>query len=147
MSADVDLLEGLAAALHAAGAAVWRPDTAYLPAETAITLGGLPDAPHRAVALALYGPSDDHPDQAAGVRRLQVRVRGIPGKYRDAVDLDDACFNALHGLTHQQFGAAHANQVLRVSGVPLGMDDTRRWEISSNYEIDVDTPPTALRPH
>ena len=147
MSADTDLLDGLAQALHDAGVAIWRTDAPYAAGETAIVLGGMPQSPHRAVALALYGPSDDHPDQAYGIRRVQVRVRGLPGSYRDAVDLDDACFHALHALTHQQWGDAHANQVLRISGVPLGQDDAKRWEITSNYQVDLDTPPTALRPH
>lgn len=148
MSADRDLLIGIAQRLEDAGAATYRSDsTPYLPGETAVVFGTMPDTPNRVVCLALYGPSDDHPDLALGVRRLQVRSRGNPGSYLDAVDLDEACFNALHGLTHQQWGAAHANQVLRISGVPLGQDALKRWEISSNYQLDVDPPTTALRPH
>lgn len=145
MSQDVDVLTGLAQTLHDAAAAVYRPASPYLAGETAVVFGDMPDTPDRCVTLTLYGPSDDHPDQPLGVRRVQVRSRGLPGDYLDAVALDDACFQALHGLTHAQWGATHANQVLRASGAPLGQDPAQRWDISSNYVLDVDTPATALR--
>lgn len=146
MAADTDLLAGLAQDLHDAGAGTYRPTGAYQPSETAIVFGAMPDSPNRVICLATYGPSDDHPEVALGVRRVQVRTRGLPGNYLDAVNLDNTCFDALHGLEHRQYGTAHANQILRLSGGPLGQDATKRWEMSSNYQVDLDTPPTALRP-
>lgn len=147
MSADVDMLTGIAQALHDAGVATYRPATPYLTGETAVVFGTMPPTPDRCVALATYGPSDDHPDQPLGQVRVQVRVRGLPGNYLDAVSLLGDCFTNLHGLTHQQWGAMHVNQLLRLTGGPLGQDDSKRWEYADNYQADTETAPTALRPH
>lgn len=146
MADDTDLLKGLAQELEDAGAATYRPTGTYQPGETAIVFGGVSDKPDRMIALAIYGPSDDHPEIPLGTRRVQLLSRGLPGNYLDAVDLDNACFNALHGLEHRQYGTAHANQVLRISGGPLGPDAAKRWEMTSNYQVNLDTAPTALRP-
>jgi hypothetical protein len=141
------MLTGIAQTLDDAGAATYRPNTAYQPDETAVVFGTMPPSPDRCVALAIYGPSDDHPNQPIGQMRVQVRVRGLPGNYLDAVALLGDCFGALHGLTHQQWGAMHVNQLLRLSGGPLGPDDSQRWEYADNYQADTETAPTALRPH
>lgn len=141
-----DLLDGFAQTLEDAAVGVWRSDgTPYLAAETAIVVGGMPQSPVACIALATYGPSDDHPDMAIGVRRVQVRVRA--GSYRAMNDLADACFTALHGLTHRQWGDVHANEVLRISSSPLGQDGSKNWERTDNFAVEVDLPPTALRPN
>lgn len=146
MSAENDLLDGIAAALAACGAGTYRPDTDYVDGETAIVFDDMPATPDRCIVLTTYGNANDAPNMALGTVMLQVRTRGVPDSPRDVRDLAGKVFDILHGLTHQQYGTAHANEILRRSSIPMGQDSAQRWERSDNYAIELDTPPTALRP-
>lgn len=145
MSETADLLDGIARTIDAAGIAQYRADGPYQAGDVPITFKSMPANPDRAVTLTVYGASD-HPTIPLGERRLQVRVRGAAGDSLDADDLADAVFDALHGLTHQQYGSVHVIQILRVSTVPLGLDDLQRDERSDNYALDVNPPTTPGRP-
>jgi hypothetical protein len=139
-----DLLDGLAQTLAAAGVATYRPDgSAYLPSETAISFKNRPAAPDRAVVLSSYGATDN-PNQALGTVTVQLWFRGTQDS-RDVDNLADAAFVVLQGITHAQYGSCHAIQVIRKSTIPMGQDDSRRWERSDNYSVDVNVPPTPNR--
>lgn len=145
MSAENDLLDGIATHLATVGAGTYRPDTDYQAGETAIVFDDMPPTPDRCIVLTTYGNANDSPTMALGTVMLQVRTRGLPDNPGDTRNLAGEVFDAIHGLTHQQYGTAHANEILRRSSIPLGQDSGQRWERSDNYAIELDTPPTALR--
>lgn len=147
MSADSDILTGLADVLATAGIAVHRADgSAYVDGETAVFFGSPLDSSPRCVTLTAYGADADAPKQALSRRNVQVRSRGLPGQYLDAVDLDQAVFDALQGLQGVPLGSVWLIQCLRRSQVPMGVDAAYRWEVASNFVLDVNPPRTALRP-
>lgn len=143
MSWTPDLLTGIAETLAAAGAGTWRPDgSAYTTAETAIAFYAHAPGPDKQIILSVY----DQPDQD-GIGdvtvALQVRVRGDKDP-RTADGLDDACIQALDGLSHTTFGSVRVYQINRQSGALLGRDENDRWERSSNFYIQARRQ-TALR--
>ncbi len=142
-----DLLTGFAGILQTAGAGTYRSDnSAYQAGETAITFGGTLDQPDRCITLTGYGAGFDAPREALTRTNLQTISRGARDSYLDAEDLDDAVFQAIQGLTGRQFGSVYLIQCLRRSSIPLGPDAAMRWEISSNYALDINPPTTSLRP-
>lgn len=145
MSVTRDLLEGVARFLSDEGRGVYDPDGIYDPASTVIKMKELPATVDRAIMLTAYTPSD-HPTINLSQRRVQVWFRGAPDDALDVDDLADSVFDVLHGLTHRDFGTAHAVQVLRTSSMPMGKDDNNRHERADNYTFDVNEPPTAGRP-
>ncbi|MER7070968.1 minor capsid protein [Terrabacter sp. NPDC000476] len=142
-SYEQDLLEGLAQQLHDDGVATYRPDEPYLDEDTAITFGTMPDSPDRCVTLTAY-PLSDAPREAKSLLGVQVRSRA--GSYLEANELNVAIFQSLHGLTGRQYDTCHLVQLLRNSSVPMGEDDSQRWEHSANFHADINPPTTALRP-
>lgn len=141
MSFTGDLLDGLAQLLATGGAGTYRADgTAYLPSETAIVLGGMPQTPDRVIVLSDYPVTDD-PSLSDSVVGLQVRTRGGADPH-DVKAVAGAVFDQLHGRTAFQAGVVRVVQALRQSGTPLGQDDNRRWEHSENYYLTVHRPST-----
>lgn len=141
-----NLLGGLAQLLADAGVGTWHPDgSPYVAGDTAIVIAALPPAPDRAVALAAY-PVSDHVSQADVTVGVQVRVRAGRDP-REVQDLDDAVFEALHGLEELVLGGVSVVQIYRRSSAALGQarDPNELWERSSNYYVDA-MRPTALRP-
>lgn len=149
MSYETDLLQGLAQRLEDQGVGVYRSDgSAYADEDTAVVFGQMPDKPHRCVSLATY-PLTDEPREALSMVAVNIRARGLPRDYLDAVNLGDAVFQAVHGLTGVQYGTCWVIQILRRTSVPMGtdpIDPHHRWEISSNYYADVNPPTSTLRP-
>jgi hypothetical protein len=139
MSFSGDLLNGLAAFLAAAGAGTYRSDgTAYTSGETAIAFAAMPQTPDRAIVLTSYPVTDD-PSLSDSVIGMQVRCRGGVDPH-DVESISDAVFTVLHGKTAFDLGPVHVVQALRNSGVPLGRDDSNRWEHSDNYYLTVNRP-------
>jgi hypothetical protein len=131
MSYTVDLLDGLARLLDAAGLGTYRPDGTYGPGETAITIAAAPPAPDRAIVLAAY-PVTDSPQLTDTTTGVQVRTRaGADPREVDA--LDDAVFDVLHGGGPYLFGAVRVQLLYRVSAAPIGADAAGRMERSANY--------------
>ncbi|GAB3081038.1 hypothetical protein GCM10027053_51990 [Intrasporangium mesophilum] len=133
MSFTKDLLLGLKAELVAAGIT------------ELIVFGDLPSEPHRAIGLSAYATVDDA-TVAHSTLRVQLMARGVPNDSLDVHELADSAFLALQTLENRTYGTAHLVQCLRVSSVPLGIDDAKRSARSDNYEVDVDLPLTAGRP-
>lgn len=141
MSFTGNLLNGMAQLLATGGAGTYRSDgTAYLPGETAIVLGAMPQTPDRAIVLSDYPVTDD-PSLSDSVIGLQVRTRGGTDPH-DVKAIAGAVFDLLHGATAYQAGTVHVVQSLRQGGGPLGRDDSNRWEHSENYYLTVHRPST-----
>ncbi|WP_200930842.1 hypothetical protein, partial [Microbacterium sp. Leaf351] len=64
----------------------------------------------------------------------------------DVDDLLDPIFTVLHGLTGITVGSQTVIQCLRRISAPMGTDQSKRWERADQYYLDVDAPPTDLRP-
>lgn len=143
MSYTTDLLAGVAAQLSAAGIGVYHTDPTipYQDTDTAIVLKTMPATPNRCIVLNLYGTgAPEDPQTAVSQLGLQVRCRGLPNPVTDVNDLADAVFLLLHGKQHQQYGSVHANQINRVSTIPMGQDSNKRQEHADNYYVDCDMP-------
>lgn len=142
---ETDLLTGLAQHLNDAGVGVYKPAGGYLASDTAIVFGELPTAPDRVIALSLYGFTDAI-TQNLSSPRVQVMLRGTPNNSLDVGTLAVSVFGAMHALAGADYGTAHVVQCNRFSTVPLGVDESKRYERADNYLLDVNTPATPGRP-
>jgi hypothetical protein len=144
VSWESDLLVGLAQNLAGQGVGVYSPGAPVASTDTLILFGELPTSPDRCIALTLYA-SRDEPVQNLSTVRVQFMFRGAANNTLDVGDLAASVFGVLQGVTHRDYGTAHAVDCLRVSTVPLGMDGNKRMTRADNYEIPVNTPYTAGR--
>lgn len=139
-----DLLEGIAGMIVAG-----VPGTSYNPAAPTVNNGILlklmPASPDRLIVLTAVNQGDDI-SMPLGQIMVQVRGRGVPNRPTDVDDLLDDVFDVLHGTTNLVFGSLTVIQMNRKVSVPMGMDDSKRWERIDQYYLDVSTAPTALRP-
>jgi hypothetical protein len=132
-----DLIDGMARHLAAAGVGVYRESGIYGTNEVAITDTSLPLV-DRAVTLTAYDTADS--DRVPDVTvMVQVRTRGRDDP-REVADLDDAVYEALHGLRTRHWGTATVLLIRRDSAAVLGPDSQGRHERTSNYIV------RALRP-
>lgn len=141
---ESDLLVGLAQYLASQGVGTYSPASPVPAGGTLIVFGEMPSSPDRCVALTLYA-SRDEPVANLSTVRVQFMLRGAPNNSLDVGDLATAVFAALQGVTHHDYGTAHAVDCRRVSVVPLGMDGNKRMTRADNYEIPVNTPYTTGR--
>jgi len=147
VSETFDLLGGLAQALADAGVCDYRDDgSVYLSSETALVFALMPQAPDRVVCLTDYSLSDDA-GNPWGQRRVQVRTRGLPDQPQDTWLLRDSVYDFLQSAAALTFGSVTVAQALRVSSIPLGVDDNRRFEYADNYTFDVQLAPSLNRPN
>lgn len=137
-----NLLTGVAELLDTDGVGTWSPSAAYAAADTAISLINLPQAPDKVVCLADYRVTAD-PALTDSVIGLQVRIRGDRDP-RTVMNLSEAVYDCLHGLTHAQLGTApNRVQVVRIawqSESTLGPDANGRHERSINFYVMVNRP-------
>ena len=146
MSTTTDLLTGLAGMIAGAGLGItYNQAGAYTAGQTGIFMKIMPATPDRVVTLTLV-PRRDDITMPYGQAMVQVRGRGLPNNPLDIDSLLDSIFDILHGTKDLTFGTAHVTQMNRESSVPNGMDDAKRWERFDAYAIDLDVPPTVLRP-
>ncbi|HET6917667.1 MAG TPA: hypothetical protein VFH56_16390, partial [Acidimicrobiales bacterium] len=73
-------------------------------------------------------------------------TRGVPNDPLDNAQLRDAVNTALQSEAALTFGSVTVAQALRISSIPMGIDDNRRFEYADNYTFDVQLPSTANRP-
>lgn len=144
MSVETDLLTGIAQTLAAAGVGAFGAGP-YASTDTAIVFGEMPAQPDRCIGLTVYSAQDNATVNYTQYR-VQVWARGVPNVSTDAADIQCAVFDALHGLTSQQWGSVWVSQVTRYSLIPAGVDANRRSERSDNYLLRVNPPNTAHRP-
>lgn len=147
MSVTTDLLAGIAGMITAGvTGTAWDPAGVYQAGQTGIFLKLMPTAPDRVITLTAVSQGDN-PSMPLGQVMIQVRGRGLPNRPTDVDDLLDACFDVLHGTTDLVFGATTVVQMNRRVSAPMGMDEaSKRWERVDQYYLDVDYPPTVLRP-
>ncbi|MFE9217134.1 minor capsid protein [Streptomyces lavendulae] len=133
MTYTVDLLDGFARLLHAAGVGIYRTDGPYAAGETAITVAAVPPSPDRVICLSAYPVTDSSvlTDTTTGI---QVRTRaGADPREVDA--LDDQVHELLHASGPHRFRAVPVQLVYRVSAAPIGADSAGRWERSANFHV------------
>jgi hypothetical protein len=145
MGATRDLLNGIAGMIVTAGIGVLNTNGVYASTDTGIIMLVMPGSPDRVIVLNAVSQGDNITIPLGQVM-VQVRVRGLPNNPLDALDLSDSIFAVLHGATNLTFGSVHVIQMNRKVNVPMGQDDVKRSEIADQYYLDVDAPPTALRP-
>lgn len=146
MSVTTDLLEGIAGMIAGAGLGVtFSPTGVYTASQTGVFMMMMPAAPDRVVTLTAVNQGDDI-SMPLGQVMVQVRGRGLPNRPTDVVKLLDDIFDVLHGATNLVFGSATVIQMNRKVSVPMGMDDSKRWERADQYYLDVDFPATTNRP-
>jgi hypothetical protein len=135
------LLAGIAGRLDAQGVGKWRASGRYQPADVRpIVLTAVPAAPDEMLVLTPYSVDEDAllNDVTQGV---QVRTRAS----RDprALDaLNDAVFDALHGLSGVVLNGVPVVLIYRQSAAYLGVDGNGRHEASQNYYVQAARPST-----
>lgn len=137
-----DLYLGISQFVNAAGAVTYLPSQQYRDAnrnllpgvsEPVLWWGRTVDGPDRGVALMIYATVDD-PVLADVEVRAQFRIRGT-ADIRTVSLISDGLFTALHGLAQVSLGGVAVAAVQRVSSVPLGVDETGRWQQTDNYSF------------
>lgn len=142
MAADFErrFLTGIAQLLHDQTSATWRPTTPYQPAEVAVVLETVPQAPESVVVLAAYGVDDD-PSLSDTVLGLQVTTRRPGQNPGPGYDLAGEVFDALHGRTETVLsGGVYLVQCLRRSHTSIGQDSNGRWRRVQNFYCTVHRP-------
>jgi hypothetical protein len=145
VSFTTDLVQGTASKLATASLVTYRSDgSAYLSTETAAVFSLMPQGPDRCVVLTAYLALDQAVEPLSTIG-LQLRFRGNQGDPLDVNNLADSAFQTLQALSGVQMGSVWVVQFLRQSMIPLGQDDSLRWERSDNYYVDINPPSTAYR--
>lgn len=122
------VLPGLAAYLALRGHGVYSTTDPYQPGDVAITLGTLPDAPDRCIALATSSPPESNSGEPYDQMRIRIRVRGTPAE-PDSRERAQAIYDELHGLGVTQLpnGGLIVNCVC-TTPVWAGTDKSNRHE-------------------
>ena len=107
------------------------PDYIYAADPVVIFYGALGIAPDKAAGVRVYGTNDE---RHLGWRRVQLRLRGEPGRPDGADALSTPSFAALHGLSR----LGGISSISRQSMAPAGADDNRREMRTENYLIILD---------
>ncbi|QDZ15780.1 minor capsid protein [Humibacter ginsenosidimutans] len=148
MSDTLDLLDGIAALLAAAVPdAAWNPNDPYTDGQVGIFDMLMPTTPDE-VLVVTWVPQAEDPADPTGSGLLQVRARGAKNAPRRPLDILDAASTALLGATHIPLNGTGL-EIIQVTSrvrVPMGMDESKRWDWSDNYTCDVAYTPTILRP-
>jgi len=145
MSVLRDIVVGVAQLIDGAGLAKFNPSGMYADSDTGIIFKVVPAKPDRVVILTAVPMSDDI-SMPLGQVMLQVRTRGLPNNPLDVDDLGDSIFDLLQGRTGDVFGDTTVIQMRRTTSIPNGQDAAERFERVDQLYLDIDYPPTALRP-
>lgn len=132
---DVDLTDLICTLLGRFPGWQYDPDPdapAYPESVVGIYYGAIQPSPDRAVGVRVYADIDDD----LSVRRAQLLLRGGKHNAAGADALADLAFLMLHQLSR----VGGISDVRRISGGPLGADDSGREERSENYQIILDNP-------
>lgn len=135
-----DLIAAAAGLLADAGIALWSPDGIYpaAPALPVILDSLMPPSPDAVITLTCYpvtaGAGDE--DDVVG---LQVRCRAAGGRPDTVRALDRSVYAVLHNRSGF-LGPVPITRSLAQSSAPLGQDDAKRWEWSTNYYVSLPRP-------
>lgn len=138
VSAETDLVLGVAGVLVAAGIGVRNDAGTYAADDVAIIVGDFPQDPAQIIALTPYVVSDDS-DLNDSILAVQVMLRGT-SDLRSVLDRSAAIFNELERLENQTFGSVNVACMWRQTGHLDGKDDSQRWMRSENYYCRVNWP-------
>lgn len=105
----------------------------YTATEVGIFYGAIGLLPDRAVGVRVYGTNDE---RHLGWRRVQLRLRGDPGRPDGADELAGIAFEVLQGFSRR----GGISSISRQSMSPAGADDNRREERTENYLVVLDNP-------
>lgn len=142
MGFTADLAVGVAVLLDAAAVAAWTPSAPYADDTVGIFLAGMPQHPAAVLVLSTYALADD-PTYADSEVGLQVRTRSPGRDPRPGDDLADAAFAALQGLDHVVLSTGVVVVTCtRISALPMGEDQSGRWERADNYRLACHHPAT-----
>ena len=115
----------------------WNPDSDHVYAADAVAVfyGALQTAPDTAVGVQVYSVTDSLTEHYKS-RRVQLRLRGEPGRPDGADALTAPSFSALQGLSRFR----GISGISRLGMGPAGTDDNRRKERTENYTVLLDNP-------
>lgn len=148
MSDSLDLIDGIAAMIAASVPdAAWNADGVYQTGEVGIFDMLMPTTPDEVIVLT-WVPQTQNPAEPTGTGLLQVRARGAANRSRRPIEILDAVSDVLLGAKHIPIGVtgAEIDQVRDCVRAPMGMDDSKRWDWTDNYTLDMSYTPTTLRP-
>jgi len=129
---DVALTKLVCTELGTISGWAWRENgPAYTADEVGIFYGAIGTTPDKAVGVRVYGSSAE---RHLGWRRVQLRLRGDPGRPDGADALATPALDALQGLSRR----GGISGITRQSMAPAGADDNRREERTENYLIILD---------
>lgn len=132
-SYTVQMLDGLAGMLAAAGAGVYRgPKAVYADTERGIVFSTMPPKPDQAIAVTRY--MDLPGILAINQVRVQVRSRVSADPF-EGEELVDLIRDTLHRKTHVTLGGLRFNLIEQESFAPLGPDGNGRFEYSQNFTL------------
>ena len=147
-SDSLDLIDGIAALLvDVVPGSAWNPSGVYTAGQVGIFDMLQPATPDECITLT-WVPQSDDPSMPAGSGLMQIRSRGAANRPRRPVQILDQASVPLLGATHIPIGTSGL-EIVEVTSrvrVPMGMDDSKRWDWCDNYTFTVDYTPTALRP-
>lgn len=146
----MSILDGIARYLAGVGVGQYDPTGAVMGDDWSIWLDQLPQAPDRAISLAIYAPATpgvvDTLNPWAEVR-MQARARGAADPRESRAKLA-AVYGELHGLgTVELPGGVWLQLAAAIQPEPyaLGPDQSGRHEHVINFDISYDQP-TRHRP-
>lgn len=139
------LLTGIAQLLADNDIALWTPDTPYADTDTGVVMKTMPDSPDRCVVLN-WAPMGASPTIPHLTGLLQCACRGGRNDPMDADDLADQCEGVLDGLTRTPMGGCTVSMITLRNVVNMGQDELKRYITAVQLDVELDVPPTALRP-
>lgn len=147
MTDTLDLLDGVSAYIvSGVPGLAFNPSGTYPTGVTGIFHMLMPPTPDEVIVIT-WVPQVEHPSMPQGVGLLQVRCRGAANVPRRPVELLDQISTLFLGRM-----AIHLTATVQIMQVrdrvraSLGMDESKRWEWTDNYTLDVAYTPTAARP-
>lgn len=141
MSFTGDLLAGIGQLLAEQAGATWKATGSYAASDPwPVVITAVPATPDQVIVLTPYTVSEDD-NLNDVVQGVQIRTRGTRDP-RPVSDMNDAIFDALHGLTDLVLNGVPVVLVSRNSAAYLGVDDNGRHEHTANYYVMAARPST-----
>lgn len=147
MTDTLDLLDGVSAYIvSGVPGTAFNASGTYPAGVTGIFRMLMPATPDQVIVLT-WVPQVEHPSLPQGSGLLQVRCRGEQNKPNNPIELLDKIGVLFVGkMTIPLSATVQIMQVRDRVRAPLGMDDSKRWDWTDNYTLDVAYTPTAARP-
>lgn len=147
MTDTLDLLDGVAAYIvSGVPGTAFNTSGTYPAGVTGIFTMLMPSTPDEVIVLT-WVPQVEHPSMPQGSGLMQVRCRGAANAPRRPIELLDQISALFLGrMTIPLTPTVQIMQVRDRVRAPLGMDESKRWDWTDNYTLDVAHTPTPARP-